>query len=374
MANVISKGNLFPPEVTGEMINKVRGKSSLAALSEAEPVRFNGQTIFTFSLDKEVDVIAENGAKSNGGATIGTVSMTPVKIEYGTRVSDEFMRASEEVRLQYLRAFADGFARKAARGLDIMAFHGFNPRTGTASNVIGTNHFDSQVTQAVSFAAATANDNVEAAIALVDAAEHEVSGMAMSPAMRAALGAIKRGTSSNEPLFPELAWGNNPGTLNGLRTDTNATVSFNSSIDRAILGNFRDYFRWGYASDIEFKVIEYGNPDNDATAGDLQGHNQVYLRSEAYIGWAILDPTAFARIIVSSLTLDKSTASVVAGSTTTLTATTVPAGGTVTWTSSDTSIATVAGGVVTGVAAGTATITASYMGLTAKATVTVTAQ
>lgn len=300
MASVLSKGNLFPPEVSSEMINKVRGKSSLAALSEAEPIRFNGETIFTFSLDKEVDVLAENGAKSNGGATIGTITMTPVKIEYGTRVSDEFMRASEEVRLQYLRAFADGFARKAARGLDIMAFHGFNPRTGAASTVIGNNNFDYQVTQTVTFAAATASDNVEAAIALVDAAEHEVNGMAMSPAMRAALGALKRATNSNEPLFPELAWGNNPGTLNGLRTDTNATVSANSSLDRAILGNFRDYFRWGYASDIEFKVIEYGNPDNDATAGDLQGHNQVYLRSEAYLGWAILDPTAFARIVASS--------------------------------------------------------------------------
>ena len=300
MGNVISKGTLFPSEVTGEMINKVRGKSSLAALSEAEPIRFNGQTLFTFSLDKEVDVVAENGAKGVGGATVEAKTVVPLKIEYGARVSDEFVRASEEVRLQYLRAFADGFARKAARGLDIMAFHGFNPRTGLASTVISNNHFDARVTQSVTFAAATANDNIEAAIALVDAAEHETNGLAMSPAMRAALGALKKSSTSNEPLFPELAWGNNPGTINGLRADTNATVSFNSNLDRAIVGNFRDYFRWGYASDIEFKVIEYGNPDNDAEAGDLQGHNQVYLRSEAYIGWAILDPTAFSKVVASA--------------------------------------------------------------------------
>lgn len=300
MANVLSKGALFPPELTNELINLVRGKSSIAALSAAEPVRFNGQTIFTFSLDKEVDVVAENGAKSNGGATIGTVSMTPVKIEYGVRVSDEFVRASEEIRLQYLRSFAEGFARKMARGIDIMAFHGFNPRTGAASAVIGTNHFDAQVSQTVNFVAASANDNIEAAIALVDAAEHEVTGMAMAPAMRAALGALKTSTTSNESLFPELAWGNNPGTIRGLRADTNATVSFNSAADRAILGNFRDFFRWGYAAEMPIEVIEYGNPDNDTTAGDLKGHNQVYLRGEAYIGWAILDPTAFARVIAST--------------------------------------------------------------------------
>lgn len=299
MANVLSKGALFPPELTNELINKVRGKSSIAALSAAEPVRFNGQTLFTFSLDKEIDVVAENGAKSNGGATVGTITMTPVKVEYGVRVSDEFVRASEEIRLQYLRAFAEGFARKMARGIDIMAFHGFNPRTGAASTVIGTNNFDSQVSQTVTFAAASANDNIEAAIALVDASEHEVTGMAMAPAMRAALGALKTAANSNESLFPELAWGNNPGTIRGLRADTNATVSFNSNNDRAILGNFRDFFRWGYAADMPIEVIEYGNPDNDATAGDLKGHNQVYLRGEAYIGWAILDPTAFARVVAS---------------------------------------------------------------------------
>lgn len=300
MANVLSKGAFFPPELTNELINLVRGKSSIAALSAAEPVRFSGQTIFTFALDKEVDVVAENGAKSNGGATMGTVSMTPVKVEYGTRISDEFIRASDEIQLQYLRAFAEGFARKLARGIDIMAFHGLNPRTGTASTVIGTNHFDSLVTNTVNFAAASANDNIEAAIALVDAAEHEVTGMAMAPAMRAALGALKTSTTSNESLFPELAWGNNPGTIRGLRADTNSTVSFASGADRAILGNFRDFFRWGYAAEIPVSVIEYGNPDNDATAGDLKGHNQVYLRGEAYVGWAILDPTAFARVIQSS--------------------------------------------------------------------------
>ena len=102
MANVLSKGALFPATLTNELINKVRGKSSIAALADSEPVRFNGSTLFTFSLDKEVDVIAENGAKSNGGATLGTVTMTPVKIEYGMRVSDEFVRASEEVQLVHV--------------------------------------------------------------------------------------------------------------------------------------------------------------------------------------------------------------------------------------------------------------------------------
>lgn len=60
-----------------------------------------------------------------------------------------------------------------------------------------------------------------------------------------------------------------------------------------------------------------------------------------------------------NITLDKATASVAAGSTLSLTATTKPANATVTWASSNTSAATVSSGTVTGVAAGTTTITAT---------------
>lgn len=65
------------------------------------------------------------------------------------------------------------------------------------------------------------------------------------------------------------------------------------------------------------------------------------------------------KALLGSISLDKSTATVAASDTTSLTATTDPAGETVTWESSDTDVATVSDGTVTGVAAGTATIIAS---------------
>jgi len=76
----------------------------------------------------------------------------------------------------------------------------------------------------------------------------------------------------------------------------------------------------------------------------------------------------------ASVTLDKLSATVATGSTTTITATTAPEGGTVKWSSSDTDVATVTGGVVTGVAAGTCTVTARVpaSGATASAAITVT--
>lgn len=301
MGAVLEKGSLFPEVLTNEMINLVRGKSSLAKLSGARPIPFNGEKVFTFSLDNEVDIVAESGAKSNGGGTLGQKSIQPIKIEYGLRVSDEFKYASEEIRLDYLRTFAEGFAAKVARGLDIMAFHGVNPRSKqAATGTIGNNHFDAQIDQLIAYSQSTPDANVQAAIQLIEDNEYDVTGMAMSPAFKGALANLKKGSSSNEPLFPELAWGSNPGTLNGLPVDTNSTVSFNSNDDRAIVGNFRDFFRWGYAKQIPLEVIEYGNPDN-SDAGDLKGHNQVYLRGEAFIGWGILVPEAFSIITAGEI-------------------------------------------------------------------------
>lgn len=293
MSNILTKGNLFPPVLTNRLIDTVRGKSSLARLSQAEPLPFNGETEFTFSLDKEVDLVAENGAKSNGGGTVGTVTMQPVKVEYGMRISDEFRYAAEEIQLQYLQAFADGFAKKVARGLDIMAFHGVNPRTGETASSLNDKNFDDLITNTVVFDSDAPQDNVTAAIQLIEAAEHDVTGMAMSPSFKSALAALKTQTGSNVPLFPDLGWGAQVGEINGLPVDANSTVNFKSNADRAIVGNFADFFKWGIARQIPVEIIEYGNPDN-SDAGDLKGHNQIYLRGEAYLGWGILIPDAFA--------------------------------------------------------------------------------
>lgn len=293
MADVPTRGNLFPETLVKEMINQVKGKSALANLCAATPIPFNGLKEFTFTFDKEVDVVAENGAKTKGGVTTDPVTIMPVKIEYGARISDEFDYASEEVQLDYLKAFAEGWAKKAARGLDLMAFHGINPRTGIASNVIGDNHFDKKVTQTVTIAGSSTPDaNMEDAIAMVQGSEFDVTGAAFSPAFRSSLAAMK--TDDGRKLYPELAWGSNPGSINGLRVESNSTISANGSLDRALVGDFASCFKWGYAKQIPVEIIRYGNPDNDATLGDLKGHNQIYLRAEAYIGWGILAPAAFA--------------------------------------------------------------------------------
>ncbi|MGV3085045.1 phage major capsid family protein [Enterococcus dispar] len=289
-----SRGNLFDQQIVTDLINKVKGKSSLAILSKQEPIPFNGQKEFTFTLDSEIDVVAENGKKSHGGFSIEPLTIIPIKVEYGARVSDEFMYATEEEKINILKSFNDGYAKKLARGVDLMALHGINPRTGAASTVIGGNNFDTKVTQTIDFVDANPDMNIEDAVAAIQGASGSVTGMAMDPQFSAKLAAMRTGGDTNIRLFPELAWGANPGAINGLQTDINNTVSAGGN-DMAILGDFENSFKWGYAKEIPLEVIRYGDPDNSGE--DLKGHNQVYLRSETYIGWGILDATSFARVI-----------------------------------------------------------------------------
>ena len=294
MGDVLNKGShLFPAELVTEMFNAVKGKSSLAKLSKANPIAFAGTEIMTFNFDREVDIVAESGAKSKGGVTATAVTLVPIKFEYGARVSDEFLNAAEEVRLDYLKNFAEGFAKKLARGMDIAAMHGTNPRTGSASTVVGDNNLDSKATQMVTYVAASADDNLNTAAQLVIGSDGEVTGIALSPTMGAALSGIK---VNGVPQYPEFRFGRTPENFYGMPVDVNSTVSV-GNVDYAILGDFANAFKWGYAKDVTFEVIKYGNPDNDATLGDLKGHNQVYLRAEAYIGWGILDAVSFARVV-----------------------------------------------------------------------------
>lgn len=291
MANVITTEGKLPTSVVSEMFNAVQGHSALAKLSQEKPMPFNGVTEFVFDMDSEVDVVAESGAKSNGGGSAVPTSIIPVKFEYGMRVSDEFLKGSEEYQLDLTERFVEGFAKKLGRGIDISAMHGLNPRTGTASDVIGNNNFDAVVTQTVTYAEATADENLDSATALVG---DGINGMAISPAFAQAMASIKANGVSQ---YPEFRFGRNPEDFYGMRSDVNSTVSV-GNVDQAIVGNF-DAFRWGYGQDIELEVIRYGNPDNNTELGDLRGHNQVYLRCEAYVGWAILAPSAFARVITA---------------------------------------------------------------------------
>lgn len=279
----------FPHELVSEVFTGAKGKSSIAKLAEQTPIAFSGTDVMVFSMSGEVNLVAEGGKKGSHSGSNDTIKMVPLKIEYGQRVSDEFIRCSEEKQLDYLRAFSESFAGKIARGLDIMVMHGINPATGTAATAIGTNAFDTNVSVTpVTYSALNPESNIESAVAAIG--DYDFNGIAMSKTFAADLAKLK---VNGVPQYPELGWGASPDTIKGVPASINSTVSAVVG-EYAYAGDFQNAFKWGYADIINFDVIEYGDPDN--TGADLKGYNQVYLRAEAWIGWAILDGSAFARI------------------------------------------------------------------------------
>lgn len=287
----LNKAALFDPELVKDLILKVQGASALAALCNQTPIPFNGEKEFVFTMDSDVDIVAESGKKSHGGISVAPVIVSPYKIEYGARVSDEFMKASTEQQIATLKAFSEGFARKLAAGLDKMAIHGINPRSGEASDVIGNNCFDKKVTQKVVYDAAAPDAKIEAAITLVEDNEGDVTGIAISNKARSDLAAMTK--QNGEKLYPEFAFGGKPTNLGANALAINKTVSA-GNVDHAIVGDFANMFKWGYADKINTEVIEYGDPDNSGK--DLKGYGQVYIRAEAFIGWGIFDSDSFARV------------------------------------------------------------------------------
>ena len=289
----ITAGAYFPAEVVTEMFNAVRGHSALAKLSGQKPMPFTGVTQFVFNAEGEAALVGEGAAKPAGNAAATPKIIKPVKFVYQQRVSDEFVKSSDEVRLRYLEGFAEGFGRKIARSFDIAAMHGIEPATKAAASFKATNSFDGMVTNVETYAAATVDENIDDAIQSIT--DGNVSGIVLSPTAAAALSKIK---ANGVTQFPEFRFGQNPDAFYGMASDVNSTLEVQGTgvtdKDHVLVGDFESAFRWGYADDIRLEVIEYGDPDG--AGHDLKQYNEVLLRTEAYIGWGILDANAFALV------------------------------------------------------------------------------
>lgn len=287
MPNKSTTNKMFPSTVVKEIFSLVNGHSTIVKLAKQMPVAFSGNDIFTFNLDGEVAIVGEGGQKPAGSAVLAPVSVKPIKVIYQHRLSDEFLRVSDEKALSMLAAFKDGFAKKIASGIDIMAFHGLNPATLTASEAIGTNHLDTVAS--VTYTDGKPEEALNDAVTLIG--DFDVTGYALSKAFGTALGNYKEDGISQ---YPAYKLGGNPGTLGKTAADVNSTVSKGNANAMAYAGDFANAFRWGYADQIPMEIIQYGDPDGQ---GDLKRTNEVVLRAETWVGWGILNKDAFARIM-----------------------------------------------------------------------------
>lgn len=293
--NATKTGTLFKPEVVKELISKVQGKSVLAKLSAQTPIPFNGVEQFIFNLEGNAQIVGEGEQKQAGKAKITSKVIKPLKFVYQARITDEFKYASEEKQLSFLSAYMDGFAKKIAEAFDLAALHGLEPKTMTDASFRGTNSFDGLISgNIVTYTEEHIDDNIDAAVQQIVAKGGEVTGIALSPTAGQALAKVK---VNGVVQYPEFRFGQNPDSFYGMKSDINKNLTVTggtAETDHAIVGDFQNRFKWGYAENIPMEIIEYGDPDG--AGRDLKAYNEICLRAEAFIGWGILDEEAFARV------------------------------------------------------------------------------
>lgn len=293
--NAMKAGTLFKPELVKEVISKVQGHSVLAKLASQTPIPFNGVEQFIFNLEGNAQIVGEGEQKLGNKAKLTSKVIKPIKFVYQARMTDEFKYASEEKQMNFLLEYIDGFAKKIAEGFDLAALHGLEPKSMTDATFRATNSFDGVIIgNIVTYDEAHIDDNIDAAVQTIVAKGGEVTGLALSPTAGQALAKVK---VNGVVQYPEFRFGQNPDSFYGMKSDIskNLTVTGGTAeTDHAIVGDFQNRFKWGYAENIPMEIIEYGDPDG--AGRDLKAYNEICLRAEAFIGWGILDEEAFARV------------------------------------------------------------------------------
>ena len=288
-------GTLFNPELVTEIMTKVQGYSVLAKLSSQSAIPFNGTEQFIFNLEGNAQIVGEGEQKKAGESSLTSKVIKPMKFIYQARITDEFKYASEEKKIKYLQAYADGFAKKIAVAFDIAAIHGLEPKSMTDASFRDTNSFDGVITDnVVVFNAGTIDENIDTAVQAIVAKGADVTGLALSPLAGQSLAKLK---VNGVVQYPEFRFGQNPNSFYGMESDISKNLVVTggtAKADHVLVGDFRNMFKWGYAENIPMEIIEFGGPDG--AGRDLKAYNEICLRSEAFIGWGILDEDAFARV------------------------------------------------------------------------------
>ena len=288
-------GTLFKPELVTELMTKVQGYSVLAKLASQTAIPFNGTEQFIFNLEGNAQIVGEGEQKKAGKSSLTSKVIKPLKFVYQARITDEFKYASDEKKIKYLQAYADGFAKKIAVAFDIAAIHGLEPKSLTDASFRDTNSFDGLITgNVVTYNAGSIDDNIDTAVQAIVAKGADVTGLALSPTAGQSLAKLK---VNGIVQYPEFRFGQNPNSFYGMESDISKNLVVaggTAKTDHVIVGDFRNMFKWGYAENIPMEIIEYGDPDG--AGRDLKAYNEICLRAEAFIGWGILDEDAFARV------------------------------------------------------------------------------
>ena len=289
MAALTTADLTLPTQIVDGIVEKTKTASTIAALSNQEPMRFGNVSIVTFDDDLTAEFVEQSAAKSEDDAAPDNVVAVPHKAVVNFRTSDEFLVADEDYQLGILDKFEEKCARALGRALDLGAYYRINPRTGTAITA-WTNYLNTTTNRVEIGASPAADLLLESAAGLVIGDGYSPTGVALDPAFSWTMATAR--FADGRKKYPELGFGVDVSSVEGLRASVSSTVSGKprdgDAADnkvRAIVGNYEQGIRWGVQKTFPFRLLEFGDPDN--TGRDLAGHNEVLFRAEVIYAWYV---------------------------------------------------------------------------------------
>lgn len=283
---------LMPREIADGMVKKTLSTSTIAKLSEQEPMRFGKTDIITFNDLPRAQFVEENGDKESTSGSFGSVTAAPHKAQVTMRFSQEVQWADDEHQLGVLRTLASAGADALSRALDLGVFHRINPLNGQAITT-WTNYINA-TTKRVELGKGGSDPDADfraAAGLIINDLDTgvQVTGAALDPKFTWALAnlMVKDGAGvTSTPRYPQLGLGADVSSFMGVPVAVGSTVSgLPEAADtkvRAIVGDFTGGIRWGIQKELPVELITYGDPDGQ---GDLKRKNQIALRLEIVYGW-----------------------------------------------------------------------------------------
>jgi len=297
MAVLATTNITLPKTIADGMFSKAVTGSAIAVLSGQEPMQFGEVSYMTFTTPPRAEYVGEGAAKTFSDTAFGTKTAAPHKAQVTMRFNEEVQWYDEQAQLGILRTLADAGGVALARALDLGAFHGINPRTGTAiaSIVVGDRIATTPNSVEITTATLTTPDTViETAAGLVISDGYVPNGIAFDPTYSWTVATSRY--ADGRKKYPELGFGTDVSSFEGLRSTSSSTVSaVPEAADtkvKAIVGQW-DMLRWGVQKQVPVELIRFGDPDGQ---GDLKRNNQIALRLETVFGWAVMDLDAFSTV------------------------------------------------------------------------------
>lgn len=296
MATLASTSLALPKHLADGVWSKVQGGSTVAALSAQTPMLFGESQLMTFTTKPKAQYVAEGGTKASSDPVFQSKTVTPHKVQVTSRFNQEVQWADEDYQLGVLAALAESIGEALARALDLGVYHGINPLDGTPVASI-TDEIVAGTSNSVEVTGtSTPSADLEAAAGLVIADGFNPTGIALDRGYAWQIATERY--ADGRKVYPELGLGVDVSTFEGIRASVSDTVSAPEAATatnvKAIVGDFNQ-LRWGVQRRIGIERIEFGDPDN--TGVDLKAANQIALRAEVVYGWAVMDHSAFAKVI-----------------------------------------------------------------------------